>query len=430
MSRSPSRPARRAAWAAALLGLHAEAADHPVNTYVLGPDDDWCAFIDEAWYGGDLILLEPGDYVGPCTIQGKPPQEDEETTTIQSLDTTRPVRFLHDGEADHVLRITGQHVALYHLVFEGVPEGVDAVRIEGTGARYWTRFNTFRDVAGTAVRVVGGQGARVRDTRFEGVTGVPVVWGCPEGDCAVGDILFDGNLFVGASGSVVHPGAWGVVSHNIGADLAGPGLRYAGSGGPGLVEGNLLEGDDVLEVSGDGVLVRNNVLLGSARFDGAVDLLGNTLLGEVAPGIGRFDGNAVLGALPAEGQGNVACEAPDACWVDADAWDLRPAEGGPLVGAGVDLADLPVDFCGTERPSPPDAGAVQFTQGGQPLTLELKSHQTCAGVLDDEPDTGDGPAVEASSCGCAHAATPASAWPLALGLAGAWRRRRRSSPRR
>lgn len=418
MARRPPIPIP--ALALALFGT-GPAAAHPVNTYVLGPDDDWCAFIDEAWAGGDLILLEPGDYVGPCTIEGKPPQEPEETTTIQSLDTTNPARFLHDGAADHVLRITGEHVALYALVFEGVPEGVDAVRVEGSGTRYWARLNTFRDVAGTAFRAVSGHGVRLRDTRFERVTGAPVVFGCEGGGCPVEDLMLAGNLFDGASGAVIHPDAWGLVSDNIGADLAAPGLVYAGSGGPGVVEGNLLVGDEVLVVSSSGALVRNNVLVGHVRAVGAVDLLGNSLLGEVEPGAGRFEGNAVLGPLPAEGAGNVACAAAEDCWIDAAAWDFRPVEDGPLVRAGVVRPELALDFCGSERPSPPDAGALQFTRGGHPLVLELKSHQTCAGVVDEVPDP-SGEEVD-EGCGCATPGPRAGFGPLLLLLAVVRRRR-------
>lgn len=415
----PPRPPSLVAVVVAVLGA-GPAAAHPVNTYVLGPDDDWCSFIDEAWAGGDLILLEPGAYLGPCTIDGKPPQEPEETTTIQSLDTTNPAIFLHDGVADHVLRITGEHVALYALVFEGVPEGVDAVRVEGSGTRYWARLNTFRDVAGTAFRAVSGEGVRLRDTRFERVTGAPAVFGCEGGGCPVGDLMLMGNLFDGASGAVVHPDAWGLVSDNIGADLEAPGLVYAGSGGPGIVEGNLLVGDAPLVVSSSAI-VRNNIVVGGLRVEGAVDLLGNSLLGPVEVGSGRFDGNAVLGPLPAEGEGNVACDDAADCWTDADAWDFRPREGGPLVRAGADLADLPLDFCGSERPSPPDAGALQFTRGGQPLALDLKIHQTCAGALDDAPapvDEEDGP----GGCGCATPGPPAGPATLLLLLAAIRRR--------
>lgn len=424
MSRRTVPPPRAVCALVALFLGAGPALAHPVNTYVLQPEDDWCGFIDEAWAGGDLILLVPGDYIGPCNIDGKPPQEPEETTTIQSLDTTNPARFVHDGEADHVLRITGEHVALYHLLFEDVPEGVDAVRIEGTGHRYWTRFNTFRNVEGTALRIVGGSGARVRDTRFFDVTGTPVVFGCDDGTCSVGDLLFSGNVFDGATRSVVHPGAWGIVSDNLGARFHGPGLLYAGSGGPGTVEGNLLVGDEVLEIRADDVLVRNNVLVGSGRFTGAIDLLGNSLVGDFEPGTGRFEDNAVVGSLPAEGQGNVACGKADDCFVDAEAWDFRPVEGGPLISAGVDRAELDVDFCGTERASPPDVGALQFTQGGQPLELDLKARQNCAGApenrrRDDEPD-----ASEEGGCGCASGPISHGAWPWMLLLAGAVRRRR------
>lgn len=411
-----------------LLALPGVASAHPVSTYVKGPDDDWCAFINEAWAGGDLILLEPGDYFGPCTIEGKPIFEEDETTIVQALDATNRPRFWHDGSSgDPILRITGEHVGLLHLEFPELPEGITAVEVDGLD-RFWLRFLQFPDARGTAIVVRKGEDVRIQDSWFAGATVVEL--GCERRGCDVPDLLFRGNL-LDESRVIVHPRVWGTVSDNIGQGEQGPLIDYRGSGGDGVVEGNLLlSGGEALNLESDDVLVRNNIVVGGLISRGDAALLGNTLLGPVDRSGGTFTSNALL--ADSAPSGNVACPTLADCWVDAEGWDFRPVEGGPLWDAGLVDPLLEQDFCGTTRGRGPDAGALEHTEAAGPLQFELKSRQPCAGLtphVPEEPEPEPDAGAEASKgCGCAVGSGEVGSGAL-LGLMGMVLARRKRSRR-
>ncbi len=384
------------------------AAAHIPELYIVGPDDDWCRTVGDA-QTGDVLMLLPGDYWGPCEVDGNPPDYPGEIFTIQSFDIYEPAR-LHAGVGEYVLRLTGQDILLTALSFDGVPEGVDAVVVESVDSII--RFCTFTGVAGRGV-VAGkvAQRTTVSDVSFMGGDGTAVEVGCDDGACANMGFVLSDNLVVGVDrGVVVHPGSSGRVADNV-LDGGRIGIQVTGGALDDLVtvEGNLIRADTGIVVNGGPALVRSNIVFagpdalvaGPVGVTDAIRILGNTLIGDRSAFVTEpWDGsghevmaNATLGAttLPigAAVGGNVMCDA--SCWVDVDAFDVYPAPTSPLRKTGAPAPDaLVVDWCGRLRGPSPTSGAVEAegAQGFGPVTFDFKKRFDCA--LPEPPaDTGD-----------------------------------------
>ncbi len=381
---------------------------HVPELFVTNAAEDWCRVIDDA-QTGDIIMLEPGEYRGPCTIDGNPPDYETEVLTVQAFDLYNPPVFVA-GDGDFVLELTGQDVMLSALVFDGTPEGVSAVSVEAFDST--VRFCTFLNTDGTAVEA--GKGAArvfVNDNTFFSGGGAAVTVGCADGGCAVEGFEFVDNLLIGVDeGFVVSPGSAGGIRDNI-LDAVEEGVRLAGADtSTTTIEGNLIRGNAGISVAGGPALIRNNIVVaGATALDVAltethgVRVLGNTMIGESAmllAGATSEDEvvtNALQGVVSIEPGpielGNVTCDAAAAnCWVAVEELDLFPATASPLRGAGVMPADgsLAADWCGRGRSDPPSAGAVEAAGelGFGPLAFDFKKAFDCT-LAEPTGETGD-----------------------------------------
>ncbi len=442
---------------------------HTPVIYITGPSEDWCSVINGV-LGGDIVMLEGGNYSGPCDIVAPVPDISGEQTTVQSLDPIDPAVFTGSA-TDHVLGVSGDRLMLQQLEFEGVPAGIDAVRVVAPTETLELRFDVFRSMEGTPLAVRADVAdLRVSDTELQGVE-ARLVAGCVDGGCTMGNVSVVDNLLVDSAGLTI--GRWGAgeVRDNTVYNASGPALRLATSGaGELLVERNLFSGSvAAMQLDGGPAVVRNNVAFGSPSLESTdpdvsnVQVVGNTLIGGSegvdltgwGPSRGlRFLSNALDGDLPdlgdVEAAGNLGCTTLSACFTDAAAGDVYPPAGSPLRQAGVDDAALIGDWCGKARGAPPTVGAIEAFGGTSmgPLTAVFHDDFDC--TLPDDPtgtstppetgDTGAEPtsdptdpgdtaggdrAVKDPGCGCAIEASPSAAWLVVLALLGASARERR-----
>jgi hypothetical protein len=407
-----------------------------------GPDQDWCGAYASAMQG-DIVLLEPGDYTGPCTLVGKPPDPEypTELSVLAARDTNDRPRFHSDGSSPAILTITGEQAQVAWLAFPDVPAGTTAIALADTRAS-WLLDLDFAGVAGTAVAATGANvGLRLSELVVGGAGGTGL-------DVTGTELIFEDVLLGGLSVGLRAVGD-GTVSEvvsdgGIGLDLDGP-LE---------VEQSAIRGD---------VIVRGPAVLESSIVVGTVDvrgggakLYGNTLYspqGTPLLATGWTEGsvlqnNAIGGALPdlTGATGNVVCADPAACWRDAPGNDFYPRAAGPLCAGGVapDTGRLFSDWCGYARQTPMTPGALESLGAPiPPIRFDVaKTFDSCAAVAEFDtgcappPDTdlpGDtsSPATDGGSaggadggCGCAAAERgPAG---LAPWLAFGWLIRARS----
>jgi hypothetical protein len=383
----------------------AAAFAHIPATHLVTPDMDWCAVLSDV-PSGDYVLLEPGDYYGPCDAVGAEIDKPGEVTVLQSSQPYDRAR-MHPGPEGYVIRASGQWLYFFTLDFSGL--GPDEVGIDFQGGEtFWVRYCDFTGLEGTAIRAAADvHRLIVSDNEFVG-SGTAVSLGCPGGGCIVDDYEVMLNRMEGLEqGILANKGSWGYVGDNV---ITG-GVRGAKlAAGAELTEvlGNLFGGSEqALELTGGGALTAvNNVVLGGLMV-GATDdhqLIGNTLLAApkgsalVVDGLGgsgnALVSNAVEGLLPdlpggVEDGGNVGCPKPADCWVDAAGWDVFPQPGSLLRDAGAAHDELTGDWCSRSRGTPPTAGAFEGvgSLGPGPLEPLFKNAYDC--TLEDEPtDTG------------------------------------------
>jgi hypothetical protein len=431
--------------AAELIGalLTAPARAHVPVIYVTGPDEDWCAVINGT-VGSDIVMLEPGEYLGPCDIVAEPSNQPGEQTTVQSFDPKMPAEFVGSA-ADYVLHASGESVVLLQLEFRDLPEHIDAVRI-GDIREAWVRGGVFRDLPGRAIVQQGlTEQLLISDAEFCRV-GVAVTAGCADGSCAVPSLEIQENLVVGAlTGIVIEPGVWGVLRDNVLSEVD-TALQLSGTPGGELVAvGGLYEARGAaIEVLQGPVTVTTNVSMGQPAIRAAgegiasVQVVANTLVGELdlaGWGAGRdlrLVDNAVVGALPSlaePGPGNVACD--EACFTDLAGWDFYPAEGSPLRGAAAPDPGLGADWCGRVRNDAPCSGAVEAydTPSFGALQVGFKDAFDCTLPSEPEPPGPPGPPAEPgdpdpaivqppqAGCSCAAPSpSPSPSLGLLLGL--------------
>jgi hypothetical protein len=426
------------------------AHDAPVVVDV-GPEDDWCGAFRDMAQGGELILLAPGDYYGPCDLVGKSPAQAYTYNVLGAQDDADRPRMHWDGSSDHILRVDGQWVQLVWLDFPDVPAGVDAVQVAG-GANIWVFDSNFDAVAGTAVR--GNAlitGLRISEIAIHGAGGTGVDVGCADGSCFVWSLELEHCLFSGVSVGATVAAAQGAVDDNVidaavavdvgggdGALLSLGGNLFRGSAlahGPSTWENDIFVGP-FHAVPGSGVW-KDVKLYGNTLYDPAgapLDLQGFTASGGFA-----LQDNAIGGPIPSlEGElsGNVACVDAD-CWVDAPALDFYPRATGPLATSGVspDPGRLFDDWCGLARADPPTVGALELGAGTfGPLAFDrFKDEISCLALPSDTglapggADTAASvppPDADRAGCGCQDAGAPSWIGGFALLLVTA----RRASP--
>ncbi len=347
--------------------------------------DDWCDTL-ALTIGGDIVLLAPGDYVGPCTVPGTVnPVYPGDFTAVQAEDPFNQPRMLWDGASDHILDVTGTHVLVGLMTFPDVPAGVTGIRVRD-GDTLWTRYLTFEQVAGTAIAYPSDVGdGRVSEVAVLGGGGTGIDIACS--GCAA-EVSY--NLLLGlGTGARFGVGASGWLHDNIVGEGATALVFDGGAAASTTIEQNLWAGDVGARVAGP-ALVRNNYLVGGVLgvdVGSGVTLTGNTVASpmawQVAPG-SEVRNNAVDGPLtPVEpgtdGGGNVGCES--GCFVDPVGWDWYPLTDWE----GVADPELTGDYCGHARGETPTSGAMERIGpvGVGPLTLVSKWDFDCR--YDEEP---------------------------------------------
>jgi hypothetical protein len=314
------------------------ASAHVPVIWVAGPAD-WCDVL-AGTIGNDFVMLEPGEYRGPCTFDARPSDIDAELTTLQSLDPGDPAVFV-GTDGDHVVRITGRRAIVLAVTFRGLPAGVDAIRLDEP-LEAWIRSVTFEDVAGTAVRAAGTQ-QNVVSSRFVGV-GTAIHAACAGAPCAT-EVSVADNLVVDSL-VALEVDALAAVAARDDVYAAVVGIRSAGAV---TADGLLVDAGEVaLELGAGPAVVTATVArapVAARTSAGARDvaLLGDTLLGALElPGWGPGRGLRLASSAtdrPAETggadvEGTVTCDEPAGCFVDAGALDVYPTEAGPLPGRG------------------------------------------------------------------------------------------------
>jgi len=413
------------------------ASAHVPEVFITNADEDWCAVI-ESVAGGDYVMLEPGDYTGPCEIVSKVSDPPGEVTIVQSLDPGQPARMVHDGSSPFILSLAGDVGLLLNLDFGEVPEGVVAVELR-RGNNLGVRSGIFAG-PGTAVKQVADIGiVGLRDCLYEGATGVALDVGCG-GDCAADFVEISNNLVDGgASRFVVQAGELELVDNTA---LGVEGTPFLLDVRSGVVAGNTLGADVPLDVTGD-VLVHSNVLLGEVAAHEA-SVVGNTVVGGIAGRPGEVAHNAVVGDA---GPADVSCDA--SCFVDLEGLDFYPDAAGPLVGG--DGPAVETDWCDRDRAGAATVGAHAYVgEGGSPgpVEVDFKSSVDCRLPAEPEPldtggedsgtggpsgpdgdgsdsgQTGDTRDDEAGGCGCGTGYTGLHGWVVLLAVGGAFSRRR------
>ncbi|MCI0548819.1 MAG: right-handed parallel beta-helix repeat-containing protein [Candidatus Rokubacteria bacterium] len=403
------------ALAAVLLGLVMIGATGTAHAIDIGPGTNLCDALNTLGPGDDLVL-EPGDYEGPCTIRrgglpGRP-------VVIRARDPRQRPRILYEGRAQNVLHIRADHVILRGLRFGPTQRNIDAIRIIH-GDHVIIEDCEFSEVGGIAVVAnhtsLRGLTVRRNAVLHSGATGM--YFGCHDGmGCVMSDLTVERNYIrhvrapeqeIGY-GIQVKLNSAAIVRDNVVVDTKGPGIMVYGARDPAavsVVERNFTMGSQHsagIVVGGGPARVRNNVSVGNREAGIMIENYGrrgllrgvvvayNTVAGNGAGGITAPDngigdvaiaGNAVQARPgtpawpgPAPGlrlAGNVECG--PACFVSPETRDFSPAPGSILVGAAAGAAEplAPADdFFGAPRGHPATAGAVEGRRGPVPLGIK------------------------------------------------------------
>ncbi len=441
-------------------------------TVELAPGDDWCGALRAA-APMDTILLAPGEYAGPCTIdhggtEGAP-------VTIAAADPDAPPHIVYTGTSSNVIDVLASDVTLRGLAFGPTEANIDAVKIKD-GSRVAVEDSVFTGIGGISVSANSADGANnaVLACTFTDLNATALYFGCHDGSCVQTDVRIEDNTFDGVTSDAVGYAleikldSWGMVARNSIRDTKGPGIEIYGSSDPSgegsvpsVVEQNLVWGgaSGAIEIGGGPAIVRNNIVVGSVGggivsydYGGrglvhGVHIVGNTAIGDGGAAIAASGwsagadlelwGNAVYArsggsALPAEVSGvpmasNLECG--DGCFVDAATLDLWPAPEGGLVDAAEPAAEpLVDDFCGRSRDGSPDIGALERSGGEDPGALGFGPYADFDCALSWGDTAGTDEDAVGGGCGCASTPIPASAFGFALCASMLAYRRRRAAP--
>ena len=386
-------------------------ASNASRTLALGPSDPWCATINAATPGEDVVL-KPGAYTTPCVISAKGSPFAPITVRSAQADVTQHAIFTYSGHSSNVIELEdAEFLILKDMSIAQTQDGVDAIRFRGSH-HVTIEQMTFTGIGGVSIvsndRVI--HHVIVRNNRLRDLKSTGMYFGHHDGRCCFAtNLLIEGNFIDGVAPSDASVGYGIQIKLNSRATIRqnsihhtkGPGIMVYGSsrGDPAsIIEGNYVEGsrnEGGIVVGGGPAVVRNNVLAGNAlggisaqnyrgrNLQNDVWLVHNTVLNNQDSGINvqgwsTGSGNVIAynAILPLAGTpairgldqgtatGNVACMSAAECFVQATRapFDLRPSVGGPLLdaaGGGVEPWRPRDDFAGITRGQAADIGAFE-----------------------------------------------------------------------
>jgi MYXO-CTERM domain-containing protein len=396
----------RLAYTLATLALLLVPASALAETVEVGPMDGWCAAINDAAPGDEIVLM-PGRYTNPCVIRATGSEGSE--IVVRGSSTAEGSRSIldYDGSSSNVIDFNDAagFVVLRDLFWDPTNPGIDAIKIKA-GHDLAIEGCYFEGIGGISISANSSSVERitVRNNVFVDLQATGLYFGCHDGEgCHATDILVEGNLIDRVDSDAVGYGlevklnSWAVIRDNTVYDTKGPGLMVYGSNRgdpPSIVEGNYVEGsrhDGAIVVGGGPAIVRNNVTLGgniggivAQDYGGRglqdnVWIVHNTSFANSGPSIrvqswaagagNVLAANALDSATqPATPEGtvtaNVICDPLSDCFVAPGAalYDLWPTDGSPLMdSAGMGDAEWSpaVDFMGEPRGDAPDVGAFE-----------------------------------------------------------------------
>ena len=376
----------------------------------IGPESDFCAAANALGPGEELVM-QPGDYHGPCTILrgGRPGAP----LVIRAADPNHRPRIVYTGRDADVIAVKADHVTIRGLALGPTSRDADGIRVFAR-ANVVIEDCEFNGVGGIAVaathRSITGLVVRRNVLLDSGSTGM--YFGCHEGlDCVVSGLLVERNFIrtvravapeIGY-GLQVKLNSMGVIRDNVIVDTKGPGIMVYGSRD--LLSGTLVERNFVMGsltssgivVGGGPAVVRNNVSvmnreagIGLEDYAGrgllrAIVLANNTLYrnaggGVAVPSENRLRAVTIVNnaasawqgapAFPRERTdvdmaGNVDCTWA-LCFANPEGMDFSPVAGSLLRAPGAIRAidGMPADdYFGIRRPVLPSAGAIEKGHG-------------------------------------------------------------------
>lgn len=400
-----------ACWLAAALPPRAFA-----GTVEAGPDVELCAAINSL-EPGDELVLQSGDYQGPCSIRrsGAPGNP----IVIRGADADARPRIVYGGAASNVFEIRATDVVIRGLEFGPTQEGVDAVRIF-SGGRVTVEDSRFSELGGIAVVAnhASVRGITVRRNVILDSKATAMYFGCHDGGrCTVSDLVVEGNFIQQVTapdpqigyGLEVKLNSSAIIRDNVIVQTKGPGIMVYGSRNPAtvsVVERNVTIGSrrsSGIVVGGGPAIVRNNISAGNSEAGIGLENYGkrgllrgvvvanNTVYRNDGAGISAAEngvqdaaivnnaahGRAGAPALPAPQPGlrlagNVDCTWAQ-CFTNPDALNFSPFPGSIVVGVGVLGIGNGIpreDFFGAPRRVPPTVGAIERPSG--PILLAPK----------------------------------------------------------
>jgi hypothetical protein len=386
------------------------------ETIGAGPDVELCAAIN-ALQPGDELVLQPGNYYGPCVIRssGVP----RNPIVIRASDPEARPRIVYGGTSANVFEIRASDLVIRGLEFGPTKEGVDGVKIL-SGGRITVESCRFSEMAGIAVvaNSASVRGITVRRNVILNSTATAMYFGCHDGGrCTVSDLVVEGNFIqqVTAPGTQVGYGlqvklnSSAIIRDNVIAQTKGPGIMVYGSQdllAVSVVERNVTiasRRSSGIVVGGGPAIVRNNVSAGNGESGirlqnygkrgllRGVVIANNTVYNNEEGGISTSEigvqdailvNNAAHGrsgapALPPPRSGvrlvaNVDCSLA-LCFTNPDALNFSPFLGSALLGAGVIGVGNGIpreDLFGVLRRIPLTVGAIDRPSG--PILLTPK----------------------------------------------------------